>query len=89
MGEPLRLCSIRAWSADDLEAFARFRAGTEATRLESGVGLPGRVLASRAAVLVADVHADPNFPRAALDPGTEVHAGFAVPVLAGDRVVAD
>lgn len=35
------------------------------------------------------VRADPNFPRAALDPGIEVHAGFAVPVLAGDRVVAD
>ncbi|MDO9017428.1 MAG: SpoIIE family protein phosphatase [Deltaproteobacteria bacterium] len=82
------LVSAGVWSADDPEAFARFRAVTESTRLESGVGLPGRVLATRAAVLVADVRADPNFPRAALDPGIEVHAGFAVPVLAGDRVVA-
>jgi|GEM_PF-2321298 len=82
------LVSAGLWCADAPDGFARFRAATEATRLERGVGLPGRVLASGSAVLVEDVHSDPNFPRATLDPGIEVVAGFAFPVRAGERVVA-
>ena len=82
------LVSAGLWCADAPERFARFRAATEATRLERGVGLPGRVLATGRAVLVGDVHGDPNFPRATLDPGIEVVAGFAFPVQAGERVVA-
>jgi PAS domain S-box-containing protein len=82
------LVSAGVWSADDPAAFARFRAVTGATRLAPGVGLPGRVLATRAAVLVHDVTADPNFPRATIDPGIEVRAGVGVPVIAGGGVVA-
>ncbi|MDB4928964.1 MAG: domain S-box protein [Myxococcaceae bacterium] len=82
------LVSAGVWSVDDPGAFARFRAVTAATSLAPGVGLPGRALATRAAVFVDDVTADPNFPRAAIDPGIEVRAGVGVPVIADGRVVA-
>lgn len=82
------LVSAGVWSADEPERFVRFREVTEATRLEPGQGLPGRAAQSRRAVMVDDLLADPNFPRARLDPNIEVRAGFAFPVLAGERVVA-
>ena len=82
------LVTAGVWSADDLGAFTRFRAVTDATRLERGVGMPGRVLATGRAVLVPDVRADPNFPRATADPDIEVASGLALPVRSGERVVA-
>ncbi len=63
-----------------------FREATADLPLASGVGLPGRVLATRAPVWVRDVLRDPNFPRAAAAP--DLGAGLAFPVLAGDEVVA-
>lgn len=82
------LVSARLWCSDDLERFARFREATEATRLESGRGLPGRVLSSGRAVLMGQLASQPDFPRARLYPGIEVTTGYAFPVLAGARVVA-
>ena len=63
-----------------------FREATEDTPLASGVGLPGRVLATGAPVWIRDVLRDPNFPRAAVAP--DLGAGLAFPVLAGDEIVA-
>lgn len=82
------LVSARVWCSDDIERFARFREVTEATRLEPGRGLPGRVLSSGHAVLMDHLAQQPDFPRARLHPGIEVTTGFAFPVLAGARVVA-
>jgi PAS domain S-box-containing protein len=82
------LAPAGVWSADDPDAFARFRAVTTATRLAAGVGLPGQALATRAVVVIDDVRADPNFPRAAVDPDIEVRGGVGVPVIAEGRVVA-
>jgi signal transduction histidine kinase/DNA-binding response OmpR family regulator/HPt (histidine-containing phosphotransfer) domain-containing protein/HAMP domain-containing protein len=58
-----------------------FRSATEDVPLASGVGLPGRVLATGAPVWIRDVLRDPNFPRAAAAP--DLGAGLAFPVLAG------
>jgi len=63
-----------------------FRDATERTPITSGVGLPGRVLATGEPVWIPDVLRDPNFPRAAAAP--DLGAGMAFPVLAGDQVVA-
>ncbi len=82
------LVSAGVWCADDLDRFARFREATEATRLEPGRGLPGRVLSSGHAVLMDQLASQPNFPRAKHSPDIEVTTGFAFPVLAGARVVA-
>jgi hypothetical protein len=50
------------WHLDDTEAFEAFRSATARTRFASGVGLPGRVLASGEPAWIFDVTKDPNFP---------------------------
>ena len=76
------------WHFDDAEAFDTFRSVTEATRFPSGIGLPGRVLASGEPAWIADVTKDPNFPRAQLATEIGVKGAFAFPVLVGPKVVA-
>ncbi len=61
---------------------------TEATRFASGVGLPGRVLASGEPAWIFDVTKDPNFPRAQLATEIGVRAGAAFPILVGPKVAA-
>ena len=63
-----------------------FRTATEHTPPVSGIGLAGRVLATGAPVWIPDVLRDPDFPRAAA--ASELGAGMAFPVLAGEEVVA-
>ena len=61
------LVSKRIWYLKDPERFKTFREVTEATRFTVGVGLPGRVLASKKPEWIPDVTEDANFPRARLD----------------------
>jgi len=75
------------WHGD--QASSRyFRPPTEALSFTPGTGLPGRAAQARRAILVPDVTIDPQFcrPTAARKAGLRV--GLAVPVLAGERVVA-
>lgn len=81
------LVSSGIWFCEDEDRFEHFRKVTEATRLAWGEGLPGRVLANGKPSWIMDVTKDPNFPRAQLDEGIEVRAGFAFPVLIGKEVV--
>ena len=76
------------WHLDDAKAFETFRGVTETTRFATGVGLPGRVLASGEPAWVFDVTKDPNFPRAKLATEVGVRAGAAFPVLVGPKVAA-
>ncbi len=76
------------WHLDDVQKFETFRSVTEATRFASGVGLPGRVLASGEPAWIFDVTKDPNFPRAQLATEIGVRAGAAFPVLVGPNVAA-
>ena len=69
------------------ERFKNFRAVTEATRFERGVGLPGRVLDSGKPAWITDVASDPNFPRARMADDIGIHAGFGCPILSGRDVV--
>ena len=52
-----------------------------------GIGLPGRVWTSRAAVWVQDVLDDANFPRAAFAAKDGLHAALGVPICAGNDVL--
>jgi signal transduction histidine kinase len=76
------------WHLNNPEQFETFRKVTEATRLAPGVGLPGRVLASKKPAWIIDVTKDPNFPRAKAATDIGVRAGFGFPVLVGTQVVA-
>jgi PAS domain S-box-containing protein len=76
------------WSLKDAERFETFRQITERTRLASGIGLPGRVLASGKPAWIIDVTQDANFPRSNLAKDIGVRAGFGFPVLVGKEVVA-
>jgi signal transduction histidine kinase len=86
--EPVALVPTEIWHLDDPVRFAAFREVTEATFLQSGDGLPGRIHASGEPAWVVDVTKDANFPRvdAAVDIG--VRAAFGSPVLIADEVVA-
>jgi PAS domain S-box-containing protein len=82
------LAPTKIWHLDDAQKFETFRSVTEATRFASGVGLPGRVLASGEPAWIFDVTKDPNFPRAKLATEIGVRAGAAFPVLVGPNVAA-
>ena len=48
-----------------------------------GVGLPGRVLASREPAWIPDVQMDHAFPRRMAAAEDDAHAGFALPIMSG------
>jgi PAS domain S-box-containing protein len=76
------------WHDEGAPQYAPFRRATERTTLRSGVGLPGRVLATKRATWVLDVTLDGNFPRADAAAESGLRAGIAFPVLVGPNVVA-
>ncbi|WP_437777034.1 STAS domain-containing protein [Sorangium sp. So ce1097] len=86
--DPALLLPTALWYINDEVKFATFKAVTEATQFTSGVGLPGRVLASKQPAWVRNVTEDANFPRARLAKNLGVKAGFAFPVMVGSDVVA-
>jgi PAS domain S-box-containing protein len=76
------------WHDDRPSAHEPFRRVTEATTLRRGVGLPGRVLATKQSAWVLDVTRDANFPRAGAAAESGLHAGLAFPVPIGADVAA-
>ena len=76
------------WHVSDLDRFETFRQVTQATQFAPGVGLAGRVYVSRSPAWIANVTQDANFPRARLAQDIGVKAGFALPVLVGEEVIA-
>jgi signal transduction histidine kinase len=66
----------------------RFRTKSQAIRFQRGVGLPGRVWASRRPAWVRDVTLDDNFPRAHAARKAGLKGALGIPILGGDQVVA-
>lgn len=87
-GDEANLAPTRQWHLDDPDRFGAFCEITEATPLRSGIGLPGRVLASARSDWIEDVTQDDNFPRARQGREIVVRGGFAFPILSGPTVVA-
>lgn len=79
-------CS-QAWFGDG-KRLEGFRLGSEYTRLPAGIGLPGRVWLSKQPLWIRDVGVDGNFPRAVLAREAGLKAAFAIPIIAGDEVIA-
>jgi PAS domain S-box-containing protein len=84
-GEWLRRGPV--WSRAESRLGA-FHLASEAMVFRRSEGLPGRAWAAGTAVWIDDVSSDPGFVRAAFARECGLRAGFAIPVLAGDEVVA-
>jgi PAS domain S-box-containing protein len=65
-----------------------FRAATETTTFELGVGLPGEVWASQQRAWVDDVSVDGRFVRSEAARAVGLKAGFFVPIIADGQVMA-
>jgi PAS domain S-box-containing protein len=77
---------IGTWHHPDLP-FADFERATRETTLPAGVGLPGRVLASREAAWIPDVLTDSNFPRAPSAARAGLHGALGFPIVRGNHIV--
>jgi len=86
--DPDLLRPTTIWHDDDAPRHAPFRRATAGTTRRSGVGLTGRVLATRQPAWIIDVTRDGNFPRARAAADSGLRAGLAFPVLVGPDVVA-
>src|SRR5262245_39236536 len=76
---------VGTWHAPGLP-IDEFTTVTKATTFEGGVGLPGRVWATREPAWIPDVTRDDNFPRAPVAERVGLHAAFALPIMQGRRV---
>ena len=82
------LFSLSVWSLKDPERLEPFQKLSEMTHFPSGVGLPGRVLASGKSVWIEDLLHDPNCPRARVAIQCGLRSAFGIPVEVGMRVAA-
>lgn len=67
-------------------ALSEFAAITQRTIFDSGIGLPGRVLATDKPAWIVDILDDPNFPRAPYAEVAGLHGAFGVPIRAHGEV---
>ncbi len=82
------LAATGIWWSADIERYSALRRATEATTLNAGEGLPGRVLVSQRPEWIADVESELGFIRNRKQVALGVRAGFAFPALIGPEVVA-
>lgn len=87
-GAPVTLIPSSLWHTDQADKFAAFRAVTEATVLQLGEGLPGRVAKTSAPVWIADIGKDANFPRNRNSVNLNVKSAFAFPISVGGEISA-
>jgi PAS domain S-box-containing protein len=57
-------------------------------RMEAGVGLPGRIWASKDPLWIEEVESDPNFPRAAMLRRLGLRSAFGFPLIVAGEVAA-
>src|SRR5437588_7059483 len=86
--EPEVLRPSTIWQDDHPSLREPFRRVTDVTTLRRGVGLPGRVFATKQPGWVLNVTRDANFPRADAAAESGLRAGLAVPVPVGADVAA-
>lgn len=79
-------CST-AWRKEVAELL-EFRITSQQQTFPPGVGLPGRVWASRQPAWVRDVTMDENFPRAEVAKKSGLKAALAIPILSDGNVIA-
>src|SRR5438046_3903690 len=70
---------------DDLK---HFRAVSEKSHFQPGVGLPGRVWKTKQPAWIEDVTHDPNFPRTKAAQAVGLKTAVGIPILTGNEVIA-
>jgi PAS domain S-box-containing protein len=75
-----------AWCEPDTDVESFVEVSKRMT-FELGQGLPGRTWQRRQPVWIEDVVVDPNFPRADAARRANLHAGIALPLVAGGEVL--
>jgi len=80
-----KLCCVETWHSPQVRT-PKFESRTRQTSFDRGIGLPGRVWASRQPAWIADVTRDTNFPRAPLAAEEGLHGAFGFPILVGGEV---
>ena len=86
IGASGRLENHGQWSRP--EDRQRCRRLVDGWTFEKGSGLPGRVWATQIPAWLESLEADPAFSRSAIAAELGFHAALAVPILAGDELVA-
>ena len=76
---------VATWHPPSLP-FDEFAAATDQSEFADGVGLPGRVWATRQSAWIPDVVCDANFPRAPSADRAGLHGAFGFPILHGGHV---
>jgi PAS domain S-box-containing protein len=76
---------VDVWHVPAAE-FAEFVDLTRTTTFARGLGLPGRVWASRQPVWITDIPTDLNFPRTGAAKCCGLHSAFGFPILSGGEV---
>ncbi|MFQ5944024.1 MAG: PAS domain S-box protein [Anaerolineales bacterium] len=77
---------IESWRSPSIQ-LPRFDEITKKTTLPAGVGLPGRVWASKQPLWIPDLAQDPALPRAEVAAEVGLHAAFAFPILLGSEAL--
>lgn len=72
------------WSSSASDRAPKLVEVTASMEFKAGVGLPGRVFASRKPLWISRAGSDDNFPRQ----GLGFDSGFAFPVFSGERCIA-
>jgi len=85
---PDMLIPTDIWHLDDENKFNLFRDITAKTVFTPGVGMIGRVLASKKTLWIEDVAVYPDFIRKKLADDINVHGAFGFPVIVGGKVAA-
>ena len=86
--DAMEMVSTSMWYLEDPIAYQDFIKATERIHFRFGVGLPGRVLEKRQAVIIEDISTSPDFPRSGVAAAIGINAGFAFPVIVHGQVVA-
>lgn len=80
----LRAVEICHATARETPEFDRL---TRSLTLEKGIGLPGRILATRKAAWIPNVAEDQNFPRTAAASREGLHGAFGFPIILGQEIL--
>ncbi|MBD2293428.1 PAS domain-containing protein [Anabaena sphaerica FACHB-251] len=83
---PLLRC-INYWQVANVD-MQEFVEATEQITFAQGIGLPGRVWASRQPHWISELSQDSNFPRMRLASQVGLQSGLGFPILLGDEIVA-
>lgn len=85
---PRKLVPSSLWHVEDQENYDNFRELTQATVLQPGIGLPGRVISTAGPVWMTDVRADSYFIRKEPSKLGKIVSAFAFPVSIKGEIVA-